>query len=124
MAPKPLTGGYLDIPETSLCERSRLSREPGAVQVLQTFQTDVIARVKVGVGRPVDAANLATYVLTPFDRGQAGAVDAACTEAANRVLKLLDTRTGLPKNAWRGNDRRAPSDAAHDARASADGTGP
>jgi hypothetical protein len=38
MAPKPLTGGYLDIPETSLCERSRLSREPGAVQIAPTAE--------------------------------------------------------------------------------------
>lgn len=61
----------------------------GVRSVLHAFQTDLIARVKVGVGSPPDRAALREYVLTPFAPDQRPAVDRACEEAVGRVLKLV-----------------------------------
>jgi UDP-N-acetylmuramoyl-tripeptide--D-alanyl-D-alanine ligase len=61
----------------------------GVRSVLQAFRTDEIRRVGIGVGRPARGQRIRDFVLAPFAPESLARVDAACAEAADRVLELL-----------------------------------
>ncbi len=61
----------------------------GVRSVLETLGTPEVRRVKVGIGRPADKADVPDHVLTPFEPDELPAVEAAVALAAERVLALL-----------------------------------
>jgi UDP-N-acetylmuramoyl-tripeptide--D-alanyl-D-alanine ligase len=61
----------------------------GVRSILEAFHTDAIRRVKLGVGRPTQQAQLAAYVLAAFAPAERPVIDRACAEAADRTLRLL-----------------------------------
>jgi peptidyl-tRNA hydrolase, PTH1 family len=63
----------------------------GVRSVIEALGTSDIRRVKVGIGRPDHKADVPDHVLTVFDPDELPAVDAAVTEAARRVLTLVQT---------------------------------
>lgn len=62
----------------------------GVRSVLESFRTDALRRVKIGVGRPEQKDNVVGYVLTAFSPAEIPLIDKACAEAADQVLKLLE----------------------------------
>jgi PTH1 family peptidyl-tRNA hydrolase len=72
----------------------------GVGSVIEALGTDEIRRVKIGIGRPGepgrDRADVPDHVLSPFLPEEADVVQAACEEAARRVIKLIESRAGLP----------------------------
>lgn len=62
----------------------------GVVSILEAFQTDEFARVKVGVGPATAAPSLIDYVLKPFGAELAPAAAQAADMAAERTLLLLN----------------------------------
>jgi PTH1 family peptidyl-tRNA hydrolase len=81
----------LDLPIRSVRvgARSGDGGHRGVRSVLRAFRTDEIRRVRVGVGRPAQGQRVGGFVLAPFDAESLAAVDAACADAANRILELL-----------------------------------
>jgi PTH1 family peptidyl-tRNA hydrolase len=69
----------------------------GVRSVIETLGTDVIRRVKVGIGRPAPPGKqkdlVVDHVLSPFYPDELDTVDAACAEAADLALKLVETRS-------------------------------
>jgi peptidyl-tRNA hydrolase len=61
----------------------------GVRSILQAFQTDVIRRVKIGVGRPTQKEQLACYVLTAFSSAERPIIDRACVEAADHTPEMV-----------------------------------
>jgi PTH1 family peptidyl-tRNA hydrolase len=61
----------------------------GVRSVLAALGTEEIKRIKVGIGRPDQKANVPDHVLTGFERDELPVVDAAVEQAAERVLSLL-----------------------------------
>lgn len=61
----------------------------GVRSVLEALGTSDVRRVKVGIGRPDRKDEVVDHVLTPFEPDELPAVDAAVTDAADRVLRLL-----------------------------------
>ena len=55
----------------------------------QTFLTDAIYRVKIGVGRPEQNDSLEDYVLSAFDEREFASVEQASAKAASKVLEVL-----------------------------------
>ena len=68
----------------------------GVRSLIASLGTDEIRRVKVGVGRPGepgrDRDRVADHVLSPFFPDELPIIEAACVEAADQALKLLDAR--------------------------------
>ena len=64
----------------------------GVRSLIETLGTEQLRRVKVGIGRPGDKAEVVDHVLSPFLPDELPLVEAACVEAADHVLKLLETR--------------------------------
>ncbi len=62
----------------------------GVRSILESFRTDAVPRVKVGVGRPANQEELASHVLAKFDSSELPLVDKACEQAADRILQMLD----------------------------------
>jgi aminoacyl-tRNA hydrolase len=60
----------------------------GIRSVLEAFETDSIARVKIGVGRPGQRDGAAAHVVRPFSAEELAAIEAACVKAAEKVLEL------------------------------------
>lgn len=61
----------------------------GVTSVIESLGTSEIRRVKVGIGRPDHKADVPDHVLTPFERDELPAVDAAVAAAAEKVLSLV-----------------------------------
>jgi PTH1 family peptidyl-tRNA hydrolase len=68
----------------------------GVRSMIEAFGTDALRRVKIGVGRPgrpgEDREQVADHVLSPFSPDEHDAVAAACDQAADQVMKLVEGR--------------------------------
>jgi PTH1 family peptidyl-tRNA hydrolase len=68
----------------------------GVRSLIEAFGTDVIRRVKIGIGRPgrpgEDRDRVSDHVLSPFYPEEHEAIGAACEEATERALELLGRR--------------------------------
>jgi aminoacyl-tRNA hydrolase len=64
----------------------------GVRSMIEAFQTTELRRVKVGVGRPEHKAEVPDHVLTGFSPDEIPLIQAACAEAAERVLELSASR--------------------------------
>jgi UDP-N-acetylmuramoyl-tripeptide--D-alanyl-D-alanine ligase len=62
----------------------------GVASIQRAFGSNAFRRVKIGVGRPEQMARAADHVLTTFAPAQMPVIERACTEAARRVLELLE----------------------------------
>jgi aminoacyl-tRNA hydrolase len=60
----------------------------GVRSVIEALQTSELRRVKVGIGRPADKAAVSGHVLSGFSPDEIPLIQAACAEAADRVLQL------------------------------------
>jgi PTH1 family peptidyl-tRNA hydrolase len=60
----------------------------GMRSVIEAFETDSIARVKIGVGRPGRRGEAAAHVVRPFSMEEMAMVEAACAAAMKKVLDL------------------------------------
>ncbi len=65
----------------------------GVRSIIETFQTDELRRVKVGIGRPERPADVSDHVLTHFAPEELPLIETACAEAVDRVLNLVTART-------------------------------
>lgn len=63
----------------------------GVRSVIEALGTSDLRRVKIGIGRPDEKADVPDHVLTGFEPDEAPVVEAAVAEAAHRVLTLLHT---------------------------------
>lgn len=61
----------------------------GVQSIIAAFQSEDIRRVKIGVGPSTDVTPVIRYVLTPFDPAAHDTIEAACRQAATRVLEML-----------------------------------
>ena len=72
----------------------------GVRSVIEALGTDLFRRVKVGIGRPASPGQqkdlVVDHVLSPFYPDERDVVEAACAEAADLALKLVDTRAAHP----------------------------
>ena len=68
----------------------------GVRSLIAAFGTDELRRVKIGIGRPgrpgEDRARVPDHVLSPFYPEEQEAIAAACDEAVEQVLKLVERR--------------------------------
>jgi aminoacyl-tRNA hydrolase len=68
----------------------------GVRSLIEAFATDALRRVKIGIGRPgrpgQDRDRVPDHVLSPFYPEEHEAVAAACEEAADQVMKLVEGR--------------------------------
>ena len=62
----------------------------GVGSIQRVFGSDAFRRVKIGVGRPEEKGRAADHVLTKFAPTEMPVIERACTEAALRVLALLE----------------------------------
>jgi PTH1 family peptidyl-tRNA hydrolase len=76
--------------------RARLRGAAGGhrhmTSILEAFQTDLIPRVKLGIGRPRGTSSIHAHVLSAFEADETATLEAACAEAAERVRWLLALR--------------------------------
>lgn len=92
----------LDLPLGTVRVRMRGSAggHNGVRSLIEALGTDDIRRVKIGIGRPESAGGgrrreeVVDHVLSSFDPEEYEAVKAACEDAAQQALKLLDRRGG------------------------------
>lgn len=73
----------------------------GVRSIIDALGTDAVRRVKIGIGRPEPPAGsgrrreeVVDHVLSAFYPEEHETVDAACEEAAQQAIKLLDRREG------------------------------
>ena len=68
----------------------------GVRSLIEALGTDVIRRVKVGIGRPgrpgEDRDRVSDHVLSPFLPEEHDAIAGACDEAVKRTLALVESR--------------------------------
>jgi PTH1 family peptidyl-tRNA hydrolase len=68
----------------------------GVRSLIAAFGTDELRRVKIGIGRPgrpgEDRDQVSDHVLSPFYPEELDAIAAACDEAAEQALKLVERR--------------------------------
>jgi len=68
----------------------------GVRSLIEAFATDALRRVKIGIGRPgppgEDRHRVSDHVLSPFYPEEREAIAAACEEAADQVMKLVEGR--------------------------------
>ena len=66
----------------------------GVRSLIATLGTDQLRRVKVGIGRPPsperDREEIVDHVLSAFEPDEMPAVEAACLQAAQRALQLVE----------------------------------
>jgi PTH1 family peptidyl-tRNA hydrolase len=81
----------LDLPlgAVRICERGSDGGHRGVRSIFDSFQTDEIRRVRIGVGQPGEKAHPSSYVLTPFSPSQAPVIERSCAEAADWLRRLL-----------------------------------
>jgi len=61
----------------------------GVASILEAFQTDAFARVKIGVGKETAVRDRVEYVLSPFDPADHPTVETSVADAAQRVCEML-----------------------------------
>ena len=61
----------------------------GVRSIIEALATEDFRRVKLGIGRPPNKADVPDHVLAPFEPEEISAVEAAVAEAAERVLALV-----------------------------------
>ncbi len=68
----------------------------GVRSLIAAFGTDALRRVKIGIGRPgrpgEDRDRVSDHVLSPFFPEEQETVAAACDEAADQALGLVERR--------------------------------
>jgi peptidyl-tRNA hydrolase, PTH1 family len=68
----------------------------GVRSLIAAFGTDELRRVKIGIGRPgrpgEDRAQVSDHVLSPFYPEEHEAIAAACDDAADQALRLVERR--------------------------------
>ena len=64
----------------------------GVRSIIEALGTDEVRRVKIGIGRPADRAQVTDHVLAGFSAEELPVVEQACAEAAERVLTLVTSR--------------------------------
>ncbi len=68
----------------------------GVRSLIEAFGTDALRRVKIGVGRPgragKDRDQVSDHVLSPFYPEEYDTIAAACDDAVDQVLKLVESR--------------------------------
>lgn len=69
----------------------------GVQSVIERLGTEALRRVKVGIGRPSSKDEVVDHVLARFAPDELPLIESACAEAAERVLKLLES--ALSRNA-------------------------
>jgi peptidyl-tRNA hydrolase, PTH1 family len=62
----------------------------GVRSIQRALGSDAFRRVKIGVGRPEQGDRAADHVLTTFAPTDMPVIEHACTEAAQRILGLLE----------------------------------
>jgi len=66
----------------------------GVRSLIEAFATDQLRRVKIGIGRPgrpgQDRDRVTDHVLSSFEPEERDAITAACDEAVDSVLKLVE----------------------------------
>jgi PTH1 family peptidyl-tRNA hydrolase len=88
----------LDLPLGKVRARKKGSAggHRGVRSVIEALGTDVFRRVKVGIGRPAQAAperdRVVDHVLSPFYPDEREAIESACAEAGDLALKLVEGR--------------------------------
>lgn len=84
----------IDLPLGKVRVRMRGSHggHNGVRSLIETLGTDRLRRVKVGIGRPGEKAEVVDYVLSSFRDEELELIEAGCTEAADRVLDLVANR--------------------------------
>jgi aminoacyl-tRNA hydrolase len=89
----------IDLPLGAVRVRMRGSDggHKGVRSIIQAFQTDMLRRVKIGVGRPAQRKQAGDHVLTAFSPEELPGIEQACAEAAEQALKLL-TPAKRPRN--------------------------
>jgi len=63
----------------------------GVQSIIESLGTEAIRRVKVGIGRPSSKDEMVDHVLSRFLPEELPLIESACAEAADRVLKLLES---------------------------------
>ncbi len=63
----------------------------GVRSVIEALGTSDVRRVKVGIGRPEETRDVVDHVLAVFDPDERPVIDAAITNAVERVLALVST---------------------------------
>lgn len=64
----------------------------GVRSLIETLGTDRLRRVKVGIGRPEEKAQVPDHVLSRFTDDELELIDRACAAAADRALELVQSR--------------------------------
>jgi PTH1 family peptidyl-tRNA hydrolase len=64
----------------------------GVRSIMEALGTDELRRVKIGIGRPPHRDQVTDHVLTGFTPEEVPLIEAACQEAADRVLDLVAAR--------------------------------
>lgn len=64
----------------------------GVRSIIEALGTDELRRVKIGIGRPPQRDQVTDHVLTGFTPEELPLIEAACQEAADRVLDLVAAR--------------------------------
>ena len=64
----------------------------GVRSVIDAVGTSDIRRVKIGIGRPADRAEVSDHVLARFSHEELPVIETACAEAVDRVLQLVSAR--------------------------------
>ena len=64
----------------------------GVRSVLESFRTDAVRRVRIGVGRPGQKVEASDYVLTAFSPSEQPMLERACADAVNQLNRLLNVR--------------------------------
>ena len=92
----------IDLPLSKVRARMKGSAggHNGVRSVIEALGTDAFRRVKVGIGRPAPPGQqkdlVVDHVLSPFYPDEGEVVEAACAEAADLALQLVDSRTAHP----------------------------
>ena len=72
----------------------------GLRSLIEALGTSEFRRVKVGIGRPGRPGegrdHVVDHVLSPFYRDELDLVEAACSEAAQQALKLVESHSSPP----------------------------
>ncbi len=66
----------------------------GVRSVIEALGTSDVKRVKVGIGRPEEKRDVVDHVLAVFDPDERPVIDAAVTNAVERVLSLVSEAVG------------------------------
>ena len=70
-------------------ERGSDGGHKGVKSILQTFQTDQIRRIKIGVGKPPDGTTVMDHVVTTFRETDLPKIETATKVVADRILELI-----------------------------------